>query len=101
MEAQRNIADEFGTEEMLRCCRLLAGVDPDIAEPPPQDEIAKVAEVINPKDAHVLAAALGSGCGYLFTLDGGFFTDRLLQAALPLRVMNPGDFLNDVVKGAQ
>lgn len=98
LEAQRNIASKFGTEEMLRYYRLLADVEPEVVEPPSQSETEEVAEIVNAKDAHVLAAALKSGCGYLLTLDRGFFTDRLLQAALPLRVMTPGDFLNHVVR---
>ncbi len=49
-------------------------------------------------DAHVLAAALGSGAALLLTLDRRHLLTPTVEAAgLPVRVMTPGDFLRQVI----
>jgi len=94
LEARHNIQDKFGEAELLRFYRQLALMEPLMVPPPSAGSLKLCAGVIAEKDAHVLAAALGSHAGYLLTLDRRHFLTPAVQAfAAPMRIATPGDFL--------
>lgn len=98
LEAERNISDKLGEEVLLRFYRELAALDLELVEAPTTQEIAAQSHIIDPKDAHVLAAALKGGVGVLLTLDRKhFLTPPVLKANLPFEIMTPGDFLRRLV----
>ncbi len=94
LEAERNIRDKLGEDILLRFYQEIAGLDLDLVETPTTQEITAQSRIIDPKDAHVLAAALKGGAKALLTLDRKhFLTPRLLRAGLPFLIMTPGDYL--------
>lgn len=98
-EAERNIQSKLGAEALLRFYHEIAtlGIDPVVA-PTPQEAAAQ-SQLIAPKDAHVLAAALNARVEGLLTFDRKhFLTPRVLQAGLPFAIMTPGDFLRRLVQ---
>jgi predicted nucleic acid-binding protein len=98
LEAERNIQAKFGEDELARFYRSLAEVDPEMVQTPPVDSLGVASALVGEGDAHVLAAALAANCDFLATLDrAAFLTERVLNAALPLLPLTPGDFLNEVL----
>ena len=99
LEAERNIGAKLGQEALLRFYQEIASLDLDLVEAPTPQEIAAQSRIIDPKDAHVLAAALKGGVEVLLTLDRKhFLSPRVLQAGLPFLTMTPGDFLRRLVR---
>lgn len=100
MEARTNIAAKFGDTELLRFYRQLAGLEPEIAQPPSADRVAECTPITTSKDAHVLAAALDCRADILLTLDRRHLLNTKVEAAsFATRVMMPGDFLREVASG--
>jgi predicted nucleic acid-binding protein len=98
LEAERNIRDKLGEEVLLRFYRELAALDLELVEPPTPQEIAAQSQILSPKDAHVLAAALKGRTDILLTLDRKhLLTPSVLKADLPFQIMTPGDFLRRLV----
>lgn len=94
LEAERNIQGKLGQDALLRFYQEIAGLDIDLVEGPTAQEISAQSRIIDPKDAHVLAAALKGGVEALLTLDRKhFLSPSVLQAGLPFLIMTPGDFL--------
>lgn len=63
---------------------------------PPAEGFEKVACLNDPRDAHVLAAALGGGSELLLTLDRRHILvarKAVEEAALPICILTPGDFI--------
>ena len=99
LEAERNIGAKLGQEALLRFYQEIASLDLDLVEVPTPQEIATQSRIIDPKDAHVLAAALKGGVEVLLTLDRKhFLSPPVLQAGLPFVMMTPGDFLRRLVQ---
>ncbi|MDO8749607.1 MAG: PIN domain-containing protein [Dehalococcoidia bacterium] len=97
LEARVNIAEKFGEVELLRFYQQLAAMNPELVPPPPAQRMRECVPLTTEKDAHVLAAALECGAGYLLTLDRRHLITPAVQAtALPLRVMTPGDLLKEI-----
>ena len=97
-EARVNIAEKFEETELLRFYRQLAALDPRMVGHPSREQLDQCASLTGEKDAHVLAAALGSGAAFLLTLDRRHLLTPTVEAAgLPVRVMTPGDFLRQVI----
>ncbi len=69
LEARVNIAEKFGEPELVRFYQLVAGLDLEMVPPPSPERLARCLPLVGKKDAHVLAAALECGAGYLLTLD--------------------------------
>lgn len=102
LEARVNIAQKFGETELVRFYQQVAALDPEMAPPPPAEHVERCVPLTGQKDAHVLAAALECGAGYLLTLDRRhLITPAVQSAGLPLRVVTPGDFLAEVASGPQ
>lgn len=94
LEAERNIRAKLGREALLRFYQEIADLDLDLVEAPTPQEIADMSQIIHPKDAHVLAAAVKGGVEVLLTLDRRhFLSPTVLEAGLPFQIMIPGDFL--------
>lgn len=94
LEARVNIAEKLGEPELLRFYQLVAGLDPEMVAPPSPERLTHSASLVGEKDAHVLAAALECGAGYLLTLDRRhLLTPAVQSAGLSVRVVTPGDFL--------
>jgi len=99
LEARVNIAEKFGELELLRFYHQLARLEPEMVPPPSPEDMVRCVPVVGEKDAHVLAAALACGAGYLLTLDRRhLMTPAVQSAGLPLRVVTPGDFLGEVAR---
>ena len=97
-EARRSILRKFGQAELLRFYQLLASLSPRLVAVPAGPDLDRAALLAGKKDAHVLAAALISGSAYLLTLDKRhLLTPAIRTANLQVRVMTPGDFLQEVV----
>ncbi len=98
LEAERNIQAKLGPDALLQFYRDLGELDLTLVEAPTPQEIAAQSKIIDPKDAHVLAAALKGGVEVLLTLDRKHFqSPSVLQAGLPFRIMTPGEFLHRLV----
>ena len=97
-EAERNIRGKLGEGVLLRFYQEIASLDLDLLEAPTPQEIAVQSQIIDPKDAHVLAAALKGAVEALLTLDRKhFLSPPVLQAGLPFPIMTPGTFLRRLV----
>lgn len=97
-EARRSILRKFGQAELLRFYQLLGSLNPHIVAGPAGPDLDRAALLAGKKDAHVLAAALISGAAYLLTLDKRHLLTPAIRAVNPqVRVMTPGDFLQEVV----
>lgn len=100
LEARVNIAEKFGETELLRFYQQLAGLEAEMVPPPSSEGLAPCVPLVGEKDAHVLAAALECGAGYLLTLDRRHLMTPVVQSAgLPLEVITPGDFVNQIAFG--
>ena len=100
-EARLNIAEKFGEAELVRFYQQIAALDPEMVPPPPSERIAECVPLTTAKDAHVLAAALECKAEYLLTLDRRhLLTGIVLEAGLPVRLLTPGEFLNQVASGS-
>ena len=101
MEARRNVGGNLGEQELLGLYRDIASLDPVMVPPPSAQRIAECVPLTTAKDAHVLAGALECGADYLLTLDRRHLLNpTVLSADLPVRVMTPGDFLDEVASQA-
>lgn len=79
---------------LLRFYHEIASLHLELVEAPSKDEIADQGRIIDPKDAHVLAAALKGETNFLLTLGRRhFMVPAVLEAGLRLSIMTPGDFL--------
>ena len=98
-EARVNVAGKFGDAELVRFYEQFAATEPLIVPPPPVSRIEECEPLTTDKDAHVLAAAIEAGAAYLLTLDRRhLLNDRVIEANLPVRVMTPRDFLQQIVR---
>lgn len=94
LEAERNIKAKMEPHALLRFYHEIASLDLELVEAPSEDEIAAQRRIIDPKDAHVLAAALKGKATFLLTFDRKhFMVPAVLEAGLPFSIMTPGDFL--------
>jgi predicted nucleic acid-binding protein len=101
LEARVNIAEKFGAAELVRFYEQLAALEPEVASAPSVASPAQAAALTSEKDAHVLAAALECGAGYLLTLDRRrLLTNAVRSAQLPIKVTTPGGFLREVAATA-
>ena len=73
LEAERNIKKKLGQASLVRFYEEIASLDIELVDPPTIKEIENQRETIDPKDAHVLAAALKTPIDFLLTLDRKHF----------------------------
>ena len=97
-EVERNIRLKFDQQVLLRFYQDIADTNLRLAKPAGAKEIALCSGIIDPKDVHVLAAAIESNATILLTLDRKhFMTPSLRQAKVGLLIQTPGDFLRQWV----
>ncbi len=94
IEVGRNIPASTVADAYARFRDYLTSIPWDLVPAPAVEVIQTYEHLIHPKDAHVLAAALGSHCEFLLTLDRrDFMTQTLQEAALPIIILSPGEFI--------
>ncbi|HLE02195.1 MAG TPA: putative toxin-antitoxin system toxin component, PIN family [Dehalococcoidia bacterium] len=74
--------------------RLVAAMPPEVEPDPTTEEVARWAQVINPADTPILAAAVRAQPDYLVTGDQHFLDNPAVAEASSLRVVSPGEFIN-------
>ena len=95
LEADRNIRAKLSRDALLRFYQEIGSLDLELVATPSQHEISKQRQIINHKDAHVLAAAVKGNVDFLLTLDRKhFMSSKVLDAEFPFQIMTPGDFLH-------
>ena len=73
--------------------KLLVNSPLEIWKDPTPEEVARWAEVINPDDAGILAAATDAEPDYLITGDSHFFKSPVIGRKSGLQIVTPGQFL--------
>ncbi|HLC30823.1 MAG TPA: PIN domain-containing protein [Dehalococcoidia bacterium] len=97
LEARVNIAGKFGDAQLVRFYKQLAGLDPEMVPLPPAGRLEQCLPLTGEKDAHALAAELACGASYLLSLDRRhLITPAVQSAALPLRMVTPGEFPSEM-----
>lgn len=92
-----NVAEKFDEAELVRFYQQTAALEPEMVPPPSPQRVEECIPLTTVKDAHVLAAALDCGAGYLLTLDRRhLITEAVRSAGLPVSVMTPGDFIKQI-----
>lgn len=85
-------------EYFLRLEDLLSSYHFAILRNVDQNKIKQYEEVVHSKDAHVLAAAVQSKVDYLISYNKKhFLTPEFKKINLPICVMNPKDFIFEVI----
>ena len=98
VEAERNIRKKFEGSVLVQYYDMLVDLDPHLLPAPGQREIEAAAEVIRPKDAHVLAAARNGEASHLITLDHKhFLTDEVRKSIQPILACTPGEYLDHLL----
>jgi len=99
LEAFHTLERDFPPTSMARFRSYLVDIDWDILPVPSEDELQEYASLIHPKDLHVLAAAVTGGSEFLLTLDRRHIlaaAPAVEEAELPIRILTPGDFIQQV-----
>ena len=87
---------EFPPESIRRFYRLLVEVRWELLPVPPSDVLKQYLRFIDPKDVHVLAAAVEGKAEFLLTLDRRHIlsaAEPVKTANLPIIILRPGDFI--------
>lgn len=93
-EVKRNLPSAL----LSRLGELLELFRFSIIETVDYDLFNKLADVVNEKDAHVLAAVIQSQSNYLLTFNKRhFLTAKFKKLNLKLQVMNPKDYIEKVI----
>ena len=83
-------------EALARFHDMIANNHWIISELPSKRNILKYSKIINEEDAHILASAVENDCRYLLTLDKKHFKNPSIEkAGLPVKILTPGEFLNE------
>jgi predicted nucleic acid-binding protein len=91
-EAERNLARDYGGEELERLRRDLMDADVEVVEEVTAEEEARWHDLTVEKDRHVLAGALKGGADVLVSLDKKhILTDRVI-ADFPIPVRSTQGF---------
>lgn len=98
-EAHRNLKSKYSNVELLTFFQLLKDFKEQIKPHAEESDYSELADLIEPKDFHVLAAAKKYQVDYLVTLDKKhFFIGKLQSAKLSFKILLPGDFLSEYRK---
>lgn len=74
--------------------KLLISVPPEIVKNPTPEDVIHWAQVIDPEDAAILAAAVVAQPDYLITGDKHFFENPDIAHKSGLRIVTPAEFLS-------
>jgi predicted nucleic acid-binding protein len=75
----------------------LATLRPTVQATPSPEAIEDAAQLVHPKDAAILAAALQAGVDYLVTLDRRHFGPAAPHVAASIRIVTPGELLRNLL----
>ncbi len=93
-EARKNTKLKLGVSGIKRLSFFLKNANIILAPHPSITEILKCEEVINPKDAPILAAFIESPANHLITLDKkDFINSKVFNFAKPKKILLPGEFV--------
>lgn len=93
-EARKNVNLKLGIKEKERLKFYLKKANLILLPSPELEEVARCEEVINPKDAPILASALESQVSHIVSLDRKHFLDKGVQKFVkPKIILTPGNFL--------
>ena len=92
VEADRVLLRKF--PQLIEPYRLfIKNVSPELADDPPQRAVRESAQVIDPDDAPILAAAKQARVDYLVTLNTRHFLTPKVRAFYAAPIVTPGEFL--------
>jgi predicted nucleic acid-binding protein len=98
-EAERNIKSKLSDQALIRFYNLLGSLNPELIPLPSPSALQQAAQLVQTKDAHVLAGARDGHATHLITLDRKhLLSNAIRQGALPIILCTPGDFLEDFLK---
>ena len=96
LEALHTLKRDFPERSQTRFTAYLAAIDWELLPMPSKEELGKYAPLIDPKDLHVLAAAVVGESQFLLTLDRRHIlaaAEAVQAASLPIDILRPGDFI--------
>ena len=96
LEALHTLKRGFPERSQRRLTEYLAAIDWELLPIPSRDELNRYATLIDPKDLHVLAAAIAGRSQFLLTLDRRHIlaaAEAVRDANLSLLILRPGDFI--------
>ncbi|MEA3374631.1 MAG: PIN domain-containing protein [Chloroflexota bacterium] len=96
VEANHVLEKDFPPPSLARFYDYLAQIDWDVLPVPAGETLQKYAPLVDPKDLHVLAAAVEGQSEFLLTLDRKHIlaaAEAVQKANLPIRILTPGDFI--------
>ena len=96
LEALHTLERGFPQQSLNRLRDYLAEINWEILPVPQEGELQKYASFTDPKDLHVLAAAVERSSEFLLTLDRKHIlsaAEAVEKANLPIRLLRPGDFI--------
>lgn len=95
LEAERNIVEK-GRPGAFGRYRDLVASTPFLVVSAPLERVVRQYEAVFVEDAHVIAAALGSGSDFLITVDQRL-ERRVRASGLPITALSPRAFLQTVL----
>ena len=96
LEALHALERDFPQRSLARFYTCLAEISWEILPVPPAEKLQEYTSIIDPQDAHVLAAAVAGGSEFLLTLDRRHIlaaAETVEEADLPICILRPGDFI--------
>jgi predicted nucleic acid-binding protein len=96
VEVDRNL-QEHSFEHLLPLFRqYLLGLKPHSQPDPTKEQVLRAAEVVNVKDAPILAAALEAELDYFLTFDTKHFKTPAIQERVSFEIVTPSEFLESL-----
>lgn len=93
-EANKNINLKLSDQSKRRFISYLKLANLSLINKPALEEIVYCGQVINEKDAPILAAAINSKADFLITLDRKhFLKPEVMEFSRPLKIISPGEFI--------
>lgn len=96
LETIHALERDFPRRSLARFYGYLVGINWQLLPVPPEEKLHAYASLIDPKDLHVLAAAVEGESEFLLTLDRKHVlaaAEKVEQADLPIKILTPGDFI--------
>lgn len=96
LEALHTLERDFPQRSQNRFTEYLGEINWELLPVPSEEELQKYVSLIDPKDLHVLAAAVEGDSEFLLTLDRRHIlaaAEAVEKANIPIRILKPGDFI--------
>jgi len=99
-EAKKNVALKLPSSAVRRLDEIMRKSHVVVMPDPSTERIALCEHIIHPKDASILAAAVGSPADTILTFDKRhFFATDVIAFVDPKEIMMPGDYVKKFVRG--